>query len=252
MPATLAAGETHGYKHTECKKNEDGDVEIKPRQVQTCVNGPKKGATDSVLFSAAPRAMINGEPYMNAGTYLMRTSKPLTKPAEHDNAFKPAKHVRLTHNAAYDHLTDYKDIKKNFRDEDGDVVLPPKNIMTSRPKVGNCAMKGASFGGMAEHLPDDYNAAKKLARKELDYHLSKLQEANFSQRVKPMGLFNPHKVVYDLKVEIPHRKVNVREPTKAEHDKPFKPSHPPKVGHNKTLGAFPEYKENPLKFVTRK
>jgi len=38
----------------------------------------------------------------------------------------------------------------------------------------------------------------------------------------------------------------------AEHDKPFKPSHPARIGHNKTLMGFPEYKENPLKFVTRK
>lgn len=141
MPPTLAAGETHGYKHTESKKNDDGDVEIKPRHIQTCVNGPKKGAADDVLFSTAPRAMINGEPYENAGKYLMRTSIPLTKPAEHDRPFRPAKHIRLSHNAAYDHLTDYKEIKKNYRDEDGDVVLPPKNILTSKPKVGNCAMK---------------------------------------------------------------------------------------------------------------
>jgi hypothetical protein len=41
-------------------------------------------------------------------------------------------------------------------------------------------------------------------------------------------------------------------PSQAEHDKPFKPSHPPRVGHNKCLMGFPEYKENPLKFVTRK
>merc|ERR1711990_1262137 len=101
-------------------------------------------------------------------------------PAEHDRPFRPAKHVRLSHNAAFDHLTDYKEIKKNFRNEDGDVVIPPRNVMTSKPKAGNVSMPGASFGGMAEHVPDDYNAPKKLARKELDYHLSKLQEQNFS------------------------------------------------------------------------
>jgi len=58
--------------------------------------------------------------------------------------------------------------------------------------------------------------------------------------------------VYDLKTEIKKKDVKKREPTKAEHDKPFKPSHPPRIGHNKTLAGFPEYKENPLKFVTRK
>lgn len=36
------------------------------------------------------------------------------------------------------------------------------------------------------------------------------------------------------------------------HDIPFKPSHPPKRGYNKTLDKFPEYKEDPLKFPERK
>lgn len=58
--------------------------------------------------------------------------------------------------------------------------------------------------------------------------------------------------MYDLKPEIKQKVVAKREPTKAEHDKPFKPSHPARVGHVKTLMPFPEYKENPLKFVTRK
>jgi len=36
------------------------------------------------------------------------------------------------------------------------------------------------------------------------------------------------------------------------HDYPFKPSNPPKKGYNKTLDKFPEYKEDPMKFVVRK
>jgi hypothetical protein len=189
---------------------------------------------------------------------MFRKGKVLCPLAEHDRPFRPAKHIRLSHNAAFDHLTDYKEIKKNYRNEDGEVVIPPPNIMTSKPKVGNCTQKQASFGGMADHMADDYNAPKKLARKELDYHLNKLVTAhdskNFSNKVHPLyeGLFNRAKDVYDLKTEIKARNIVVRKPTEAEHDKPFKPSHPPRVGHNKTLMTFPEYKENPLKFVTRK
>lgn len=58
----------------------------------------------------------------------MRNSKLLTPAAEHDRAFRPAKRVRLSHNAAFDHLTDYKEIKKNYRNEDGEVMIPPRNI----------------------------------------------------------------------------------------------------------------------------
>ena len=36
------------------------------------------------------------------------------------------------------------------------------------------------------------------------------------------------------------------------HDAPFKPSHPPKKGYNRTLDKFPEYKEDPMKEIVRK
>ena len=36
-----------------------------------------------------------------------------------------------------------------------------------------------------------------------------------------------------------------------EHDVPFKPSHPPKKGYNRTLDKFPAYKEDPMRVVTR-
>ena len=37
-----------------------------------------------------------------------------------------------------------------------------------------------------------------------------------------------------------------------EHDKPFRPSNPPKLGYNKTLEKFPAYQPDPKKPVTRK
>lgn len=37
-----------------------------------------------------------------------------------------------------------------------------------------------------------------------------------------------------------------------KHDEPFFPANPPKRGYNKTIGRFPEYKEDPMKVVTRK
>ena len=33
---------------------------------------------------------------------------------------------------------------------------------------------------------------------------------------------------------------------------PFKPSHPPKVGYNKSIGKFPKYTEDPPKQLKRK
>ena len=40
--------------------------------------------------------------------------------------------------------------------------------------------------------------------------------------------------------------------SKAEHDKPFKPSHPPRVGHNKTIDKFPVYIEEGVKEITKR
>ena len=37
-----------------------------------------------------------------------------------------------------------------------------------------------------------------------------------------------------------------------EHDKPFKPSHPPRIGYQKTLAPFPYYMEDPKKPLERK
>ena len=37
-----------------------------------------------------------------------------------------------------------------------------------------------------------------------------------------------------------------------EHDRPFKPSHPPRTGYNKTIMRFPAYKEDPKKPIERK
>jgi len=60
--------------------------------------------------------------------------------------------------------------------------------------------------------------------------------------------------VYDQKPEIKAKPAPERKKNQMElgiHDKPFFPAQPPKTGYNKTLEKFPEYKENPLKFISR-
>jgi len=51
---------------------------------------------------------------------------------------------------------------------------------------------------------------------------------------------------------IPQRQPKPQTAPVVEHDKPFKPSHPPRRGYNKTLEKFPNYVEDPLKEVTRR
>ena len=68
------------------------------------------------------------------------------------------------------------------------------------------------------------------------------------------GNFNKDSQVFAWKEDARVRTPPKRRPAVGEiHDgKQFYPSKPGKVGYNKCLAPFPEYKENPLKFVTRK
>ena len=59
------------------------------------------------------------------------------KAAGHDVNFKPAKAVAdKPYKAAYPHMVDRVDVKKNFRGEDGHVVAGPSNFYTSPAKKG--------------------------------------------------------------------------------------------------------------------
>ena len=76
--------------------------------------------------------------------------------------------------------------------------------------------------------------------------------------VKRRDTFNPIKEVFGSDIppikekeeEVPHPHATA--PHEPLHDKPFKPSNPPKHGYNKTIDKFPEYKADPMKFVERK
>ena len=112
--------------------------------------------------------------------------------------------------------------------------------------------KNTTFGGIINYMEDDYNRPKKLANEERLHGYSLMQEKPFSQKVKQTELFNSNKNVIGEDVVIPHRPPRQKTPPPMEHDKPFRPSNPPKVGYNKSLSPFPKYKEDPFQHVTRR
>ena len=57
------------------------------------------------------------------------------KEAGHDFNFKPAKTVPEHVKAAFEHLTDYKEINKCRKGPDG-VTIEPRNFLTNPPKFG--------------------------------------------------------------------------------------------------------------------
>ena len=70
--------------------------------------------------------------------------------------------------------------------------------------------------------------------------------------IKRKDCFSTVKEAYGEDREYPQRKPAPKKDPLMTHDAPFKPSNPPKKGYNRTLDKFPEYKEDPMKHVTRK
>lgn len=79
-----------------------------------------------------------------------------------------------------------------------------------------------------------------------------MKEKPFSQRAHSRGIFNSTRAVIGEDRIYVKRTVSQRMISKAEHDKPFKPSHPPRIGYNKTIDKFPEYKEEGVKEITKR
>jgi hypothetical protein len=88
-----------------------------------------------VLFSK-PIYVSTGDPFKEASRLPMRTTKKDGhKDAGHDMNFRPAKAVKRTVGADFDHMTDYKEVKKNYKGPDG-VIIGPINFLTNPPKRG--------------------------------------------------------------------------------------------------------------------
>lgn len=95
----------------------------------------KKGKVNSVLFSA-PSYVTVEDPFKEAASAPMRShKKDGHKEAGHDFNFKPAKSVPRKVTAAFEHMTDFKDVKKNYKGPDG-VIIGPVNFLTTPPKFG--------------------------------------------------------------------------------------------------------------------
>lgn len=58
----------------------------------------------------------------------MRNNGPTHKADLHEKPFKPTREVPNPVTAAYDHTADFAHVKKNFKDDEGNVVVAPRNI----------------------------------------------------------------------------------------------------------------------------
>lgn len=179
QPASTAIGDNNKYPTKTANKDEDGKVIIGPRNFYT--TKMKRGKDDSVFFSR-PSYVCTGDLYrQNSHNGLRTIKKDGHVAAGHDRAFRPAKDPGIkVDKAPYAYLPQDKHVKKNFRDEDGAVKTGPRNFTTIPMKEGRVG-KLTSFSGPIPYKEDPYDNKKVLAKKELEYHYSKVQEKPFSQ-----------------------------------------------------------------------
>lgn len=211
----------------------------------------KTGHLDSALISA-PSYTAVGDPYKKATEKILRDSVKDGHKDLHDHAYKPAKTVKeRLYTASYVHMNERVEVKKDYRDADGAVVTAPRNFYTMPPKKGING-KACFFNKFPEAIVDDFNWPRKVARKEMDEKKKLEQEKPFSQRAKTWGGFNKSREVLGEDVAIPHRQPKPAMTPPMEQEFAFKPAKPPRTGYSCTFEKFPQYMENPLKFLTRK
>lgn len=232
---------------------EDGSVITKPRQIITSP-GKRGTLTEGVLLGKTSSYNAVGDPFREAGNVIARkTNMDRIAAAGHEKNFSPSKIVKINLTPAYEHRTERVHIQINKRDEEGTVIVAPRNFATSPPRKGRSG-PGTSFAGHTPFIKEPYEIPDILRKKELDYHheaLAKLGDKPFSQKAAKLknGVFNQAGTLsYIGGGKRPEVK---REINKCEHERAFRPSRPGPKGTLGTLDKFPEYVENPIKSLVR-
>lgn len=213
----------------------------------------KKGMHPNVFFAFAPPLCL-GDPYIDPGQMVKKGKVWMIDP---DCAFKPPGKIKASNKLGYEyvpHMDGVKDPRAVKEALQG--VLPLRQIYSGPTKKGGGGVltAGVLMGFpenegrcLPEHVPDDYDAARKLRKAELDEHQKLLQETAFRSMVYGNNNFstNNESFGYDVPTHIP------RDPqpeiTKAyPHETPFRPANPMKKGALKGCCAeFPEWVPDP-------
>jgi hypothetical protein len=257
VTGSLAIGD-NSYSPIVTRKPKDEEADTEPlRQIQT--NPAKKGGGVDCYFSFETGVNL-GDPYKDpAGMIKMGKVAQLDPEA----AFRPPGAVRESVNKLgyeymdhKDSLKDPKEVREKYRD-----YMPPRQILSNPAKKGGGGVitPGVLFGmsderRFPEHVPDDYNNARKIRVKELEEHRAKLQEMPFRPRDYGYRNFSTNEEMFHVEggSHIPRDKV----PSKTQavaHESPFRPANPSKKGVPESLmGGIPEYMPDPPTVLTRK
>jgi hypothetical protein len=138
-------------------------------------------------------------------------------------------------------MSSEKQVKKNYRDSEGAVIIQPKNFLTSNPKRGNPATTlGVLFTREGySHIPDPYDRLKELTKKDRLEHYKKMQERNFFPSGAGGKTFNNDNDLFSneeiLKRNKQRSETRTARPPHFTQEVAFKPSHPVKRVSNQLL-----------------
>ena len=100
-----------------------------PKNITT--KNVRKGHVESVLFTK-PSYNAVGEPYNSTNAIATRKQdNNAIAAAGHEKNFAPAKIPPKNYKPPFPHMTDRVNIVKNFKDEEGNVMVAPRNILTN-------------------------------------------------------------------------------------------------------------------------
>jgi len=214
----------------------------------------KKGMHPNVFFSFPPPLCLD-DPFVDD---WMKNKKAKVVMVDPDAAFRPPGKIKQGPNKlGYEyvpHMDGVKDPRAVKEALAG--VLPLRQIYSGPTKKGGGGVLtgGVLFGfgeerkAVGDHVPDDYDAAKKERRQELLDHQKLLQENPF----KGMGYGNNNFSNNEESFHCPMPSHIPRDPipdltTPFPHEAAFRPSNPLKKGMLKgLLGGFPEFIPEPV------
>ena len=249
-PAPIALGETNFSVIKKANKGEDGKPICGLPNIKT--NKSILYKTPDSRFFSRPSYTTLGDPFKATGLMALRNNKEEFLVGGHDRDFKPMSNVKeRLHRAPYPYRTEGPPSPREIKDEDGRVITKEPNIKTGPMKKGKVG-KGVTLGGKIEYIADDYNIKKKIATEEREYHMSKVQDAPFSQRARKKDLFWSHKQTYMEDPPVPAREVPKKEVEAYDHDRAMRLGGKGKSGHSGAFEKYPEYMPNPIHEVKRK
>jgi len=230
----------------------DGKVKTAPRGIYGGIT--KSGKMESSYLSKSGYVTI-GDKYIDPASIERQYQNSRKKKFPHESEFKPADGTKSdAMKPVFKHMTDFHEVKKNYRGPDGKVICANKNITTNPGKVGSGdSTVGHLFSKTLQHLPDPYDQMRVVQAKEREEHKKKLQEAPFRSVSHGNNNFATHKQQFGKDAGVlPLGPVKEVVNNTKLHEAPFKPSNPSKIGYNKTINKFPDYKEDPIRQAVRK